>query len=579
MGEGCVRWRWRGEGGHYEHPGSGADRPETQREPLDYIFVVLYFGLVLGIGFAARRSIASSLDFLLSGRSLPAWVTGLAFISANLGAIELIGMTANGAQYGIPTVHYYWIGAVPAMVFLGIVMMPFYYGSQARSVPEFLQMRFNHTTQRVMAVVFALASVLIAGVNLYALGLVLEALLGWPLQVAIPIAALVVLSYTFLGGLSAAIYNEVLQFFVILALLIPVTVAGLARVGGYSGLKEKIIAGPATAEQLSSWPGTSLTEISNSFISVVGIVFGLGFVLSFGYWTTNFAEVQRALSARNTAAARLTPIIGAYPKALVPLVIVIPGMIAAVLVPSLSALKSGQPSTVSYNNALSLLMDEVLPNGVLGVALAGLLAAFMAGMAANVSSLNTVFTYDIWQDWIHPGQPDGYYLKVGRAVTVVGCVLAIFTAFLASTFSNLMDYIQALASFFNAPLFAIFILGLFWKRMSPTAGWTALLSGTVAAVTVDVLVRANVLSMSSQAGSFLGASAAFIVGVGVAFIVSQFTPGKTDEELSGLTWATSNKTQRGQGPVAAVDAGWYKNPVIMGTIVLILTLVLYIIWW
>jgi solute:Na+ symporter, SSS family len=546
---------------------------------LDYFLVAFYFVLVLGIGLVARRSISSSLDFLLSGRSLPAWVTGLAFISANLGAIELIGMTANGAQYGIPTAHYYWVGAIPAMVFLGIVMMPFYYGSKARSVPEFLALRFNRTTQRVQAVVFALASLLIAGVNLYALGLVLEALLGWPQSVAIPVAALVVLSYTFLGGLSAAIYNEVLQFFVILALLIPVTVAGLARVGGYSGLVEKVTAGPGGAEQLSSWPGTPITEIANPVLSVFGIVFGLGFVLSFGYWTTNFAEVQRALSAKNMNAGRMTPIIGAFPKTLVPLVIVIPGMIAGVLLPQLVTLKAGGETPVTYNNTLSLLMKEVLPNGVLGVAIAGLLAAFMAGMAANVSSFNTVFTYDIWQDWIRPGREDGYYLKVGRAVTIGGCVIAIFTAYLAGSFSNLMDYIQALASFFNAPLFAIFIFGLFYKKMTGTAGWTGLLSGVAAAVLVDLLVRADVINVSSQAGSFMGASAAFVVGCLVSFIVSQFTPGKTDEELSGLTWATSNREQRGQGAVAAEDAGWYKNPTIMGGAVLALTLVLYIIWW
>jgi SSS family solute:Na+ symporter len=546
---------------------------------IDYVLVAFYFVLVLGIGVLARRSVSSSLDFLLSGRSLPAWVTGLAFISANLGAIELIGMTANGAQYGLPTVHYYWIGAIPAMVFLGIVMMPFYYGSKARSVPEFLAIRFNRTTQRVQAVVFALASLLIAGVNLYALGLVLEALLGWPLGLAIPVAALVVLSYTFLGGLSAAIYNEVLQFFVILALLIPVTIAGLARVGGYSGLVEKITAGPGGPEQLSSWPGTPITEIANPFLSVFGIVFGLGFVLSFGYWTTNFAEVQRALSAKNLNAGRMTPIIGAFPKTLVPLVIVIPGMVAAVLIPQLVTLKNHGTTDITYNNTLSLLMKEVLPNGVLGVAIAGLLAAFMAGMAANVSSFNTVFTYDIWQDWVQPGRDDGYYLKVGRAVTVGGCVIAIFTAYLAGSFSNLMDYIQALASFFNAPLFAIFIFGLFWKKMTGTAGWVALLAGVATAVLIDVLVRTKVIVVSSQAGSFLGASAAFVVAVIVAIIVSQFTPGKTDEELSGLTWATSNQEQRGRGAVAAEDAGWYKNPVIMGTAVLILTLVLYIIWW
>jgi len=546
---------------------------------LDYLMVAFYFVLVLGIGVLARRSISSSLDFLLSGRSLPAWVTGLAFISANLGALELIGMTANGAQYGIPTVHYYWVGAVPAMVFLGIVMMPFYYGSKARSVPEFLAKRFNRTTQRVQGIVFAVASLLIAGINLYSLGLVLEALLGWPLGVAVPVAALVVLSYTFLGGLSAAIYNEVLQFFVILALLIPVTVAGLARVGGYAGLAEKITAGPGGPEQLSSWPGTSLTEIANPVLSVVGIVFGLGFVLSFGYWTTNFAEVQRALSAKSTNAARLTPIIGAFPKSLIPLVIVIPGMVAAVLSPQLATLKAGGQTDVTYNNALSLLMKEVLPNGVLGVAIAGLLAAFMAGMAANVSSFNTVFTYDLWQDWIRPGKPDKYYLQVGRAVTVGGCVIAIFTAFLAGTFSNLMDYFQSLASFFNAPLFAVFIFGLFWKRMTGPAGWTGLLSGVAAAVLLDVLVRLGVIDVSSQAGSFLGASAAFVVGIGVAYVVSLNTAPKPEAELVGLVWSLTPKDGRGGGKAAAEDVGWYKSPKVLGGLVLVLTLVLYIIWW
>ncbi|GAA5135088.1 sodium:solute symporter family protein [Pseudonocardia adelaidensis] len=575
---------------------------------IDYVFVVFYFVLVLGIGVMARRSIASSLDFLLSGRALPAWVTGLAFISANLGAIELIGMMANGVQYGVATFHYYWIGAIPAMVFLGIVMMPFYYGSKARSVPEFLLMRFNATTQRVNGITFALAAVLIAGVNLYALGLILEALLGWSLAVAIPVAALVVLSYTFLGGLNAAIYNEVLQFFVILALLIPLTVAGLARVGGWDGLQARVVGLPPGPEQVSSWPGTTLTEIASPTLSVIGIVFGLGFVLSFGYWTTNFAEVQRALSARNMSAARRTPIIAAYPKALIPLVIVIPGMIAGVLVPQLTTLKQGGATDVTYNNALSLLMKEVLPNGILGVALAGLLASFMAGMAANVSSLNTVFTYDLWQDWIRPGRPDEYYLRVGRTVTVVGCVLAIGTAFIAGSFANLMDYIQALFSFFNAPLFAIFILGLFWKRMTGTAGWTGLISGTIAAVIVDALVRGGTIPVSSQAGSFMGASAAFVVGIAVAAVVTAFTTSKPDSELVGLVWALTPREGRGRTRVAPSAAGeevpagvaaaprrhaaveevpaamheeegaWWQSPAVMGGLVLALTLVLYLIF-
>jgi SSS family solute:Na+ symporter len=437
-------------------------------------------------------------------------------------------------------------------------------------------MRFDKTTQRVNGITFALAAVLIAGVNLYALGLILEALLGWSLALAIPVAALVVLSYTFLGGLNAAIYNEVLQFFVILALLIPLTVAGLARVGGWDGLKAQVSGLPPGPEQLSSWPGTSLTEIGSPFLSVLGIVFGLGFVLSFGYWTTNFAEVQRALSARSMSAARRTPIIAAFPKALIPLVVVIPGMIAGVLVPQITALKEGADTGIQYNDALTLLMNEVLPNGILGVALAGLLASFMAGMAANVSSLNTVFTYDLWQDWIRPGRPDEYYLRVGRGVTVAGCLLAIGTAFIAGSYQNLMDYIQALFSFFNAPLFAIFILGLFWKRMSGPAGWTGLIAGTVAAVAVDALARVGVIAVSSQAGSFIGASAAFVFGIAVSVVVTMVTKPKPESELVGLTWAMTPRDRmnvREDG-----ESAWWQSPVVLGVIVLVLTLVLYLIF-
>ncbi|RZT85060.1 SSS family solute:Na+ symporter [Pseudonocardia sediminis] len=547
---------------------------------VDYLLVAFYFVLVLGIGFAARRSISSSLDFLLSGRSMPAWITGLAFISANLGAIELIGMVANGAQYGIPTVHYYWLGAIPAMVFLGLVMMPFYYGSKARSVPEFLFMRFNRTTQRVQSVIFAVASILIAGVNLFSLGIVLEALLGWPLTVAIPVAAVIVLGYITLGGLSAAIYTEVLQFFVILALLIPLTLAGLNRVGGYDGLREAVLNGPGGQNDLSAWPGTSLTEIANPVLSVLGIVFGLGFVLSFGYWTTNFAEVQRALSAKSMSAARRTPIIGAFPKALVVLVIVIPGMISAIIIPQITEIKaSGVDSVdgVTYNNALTLLMKELLPNGILGVAIAGLLAAFMAGMAANISSFNTVFTYDIWQDWVKPGLTDRYYLQVGRIVTIVGCVLAIGTAFIASGSSNLMDYIQSLFSFFNAPLFAIFILGLFWKRMTGPSAWIGLLSGTTAAVIIDVLVRTEVLSLSNQAGSFLGAIAAFVVGTAVAGVVSLVSTPRPDAELVGLVWSLTPKETRTHSSEGE-DGGWYRSPAVLGGLVLAMTVVLYVVF-
>ncbi|MBQ1014382.1 sodium:solute symporter family protein [Micromonospora sp. M51] len=537
---------------------------------LDYLILALYFVTVLGVGFAARRAIRTSVDFFLSGRSLPAWVTGLAFVSANLGALEIIGMAANGAQYGVMTVHYYWIGAVPAMVFLGIVMMPFYYGSKVRSVPEYLRLRFNRPTHLLNALSFAVAQVLIAGVNLYALALVMQALLGWPLWTAIVVGAAIVLAYITIGGLSGAIYNEVLQFFVILAGLIPVTVIGLVKVGGWNGLMDAVADTKLGEAGLHAWQDTGSTA-NPLGAHWIGIVFGLGFVLSFGYWTTNFAEVQRALSAKNMSAARRTPIIAAYPKLFIPLVTVIPGLVALVTVKGLGA-ESGD---LQYNNAIPLLMRDLLPNGVLGVAVTGLLASFMAGMAANVSGFNTVFTYDIWQAYIRRDRSDEYYLRVGRWATVAAVVIGIGTAFIAAGFSNIMNYIQALFSVFNAPLFATFIIGMFWKRMTALAGFWSLLLGTLVSLSLYLLYKGGVVDFNSDLEeSFWGAGLAFVTAVVVAAIITPLTSPKRDEELRGLVYGMGGVDLKGD--VLAGDAVWYRSPVLLGLIAVALAALFYI---
>ncbi|WP_433115072.1 sodium:solute symporter family protein [Micromonospora sp. CA-246542] len=537
---------------------------------LDYLILALYFVTVLGVGFAARRAIRTSVDFFLSGRSLPAWVTGLAFVSANLGALEIIGMAANGAQYGVMTVHYYWIGAVPAMVFLGIVMMPFYYGSKVRSVPEYLRLRFNRPTHLLNALSFAVAQVLIAGVNLYALALVMQALLGWPLWTAIVVGAAIVLAYITIGGLSGAIYNEVLQFFVILAGLIPVTVIGLVKVGGVSGLMDAVRDSKLGEAGLHAWQDTGSTD-NPLGAQWIGIVFGLGFVLSFGYWTTNFAEVQRALSAKNMSAARRTPIIAAYPKLFIPLVTIIPGLVALVTVKGLGA-ESGD---LQYNNAIPLLMRDLLPNGVLGVAVTGLLASFMAGMAANVSGFNTVFTYDIWQSYVRRGRSDEYYLRIGRWATVAAVVIGIGTAFIASGFSNIMNYIQALFSLFNAPLFATFIIGMFWKRMSALAGFWSLLLGTLASLATYLLYKGGVIGFNSDLEeSFWGAGIAFVTVAVVAAILTPLTAPKRDEDLRGLVYGMGGVDLKGD--VLAGDAVWYRSPVLLGLIAVALAALFYI---
>lgn len=544
---------------------------------VDYALLAVYFAFVLGIGYLARRSVSTSLDFFLSGRALPAWVTGLAFIAANFGAIEIIGMSANGAQYGMPTMHYFWIGAVLAMLFLGVVMMPFYYGSKVRSVPEFMLRRFGRAAHLVNGISFAVAQILIAGINLYLLASIVNALLGWPLWVSVLLAAAIVLSYTALGGLSAAIYNEVLQFFVIVAAFLPLTVLGLIKVGGIGGLVDKVTASPGGAEQLSAWPGNELTGFSSNFLSVLGLVFGLGFVLSFGYWTTNFVEVQRAMASKSMSAAQRTPIIGAFPKLFVPFIVVIPGMIAAVTIPELASFKATGQGDVDYNDAILLMMRDLLPNGILGVALAGLLASFMAGMAANLSSFNTVFTYDIWQSYIVRNRPDDYYLRMGRWVTVGATAAAVGTAFIAAGYENLMDYLQQLFSFFNAPLFATFILGMFWKRMTPAAGWSGLVLGTVAAVTVFSLNEAGVLDLPGQGASFLGAGAAFVVDVLVSVVVSMATRPKPESELVGLVYSLTPRENL-RASTSGEDAGWYRRPGLLAGIALVITIVLNIVF-
>ena len=563
---------------------------------VDYLILIIYFAFVLGIGFLAKSQVSESLDFFLSGRSLPAWVTGLAFISANLGAVEIMGMSASGADFGIATVHYFWIGAIPAMLFLGVVMMPFYYGSKVRSVPEYMLRRFGPGAHLVNAISFAVAQLLIAGINLYLLSSILHALLGWPLLVALVVAAVIVLSYITLGGLSAAIYNEVLQFFVIVASLLPLTLIGLNRVGGWGGLTDKITEaadaghGPPAEQQLNSWPGQALSGLDSPFWSVVGIVFGLGFVLSFGYWTTNFVEVQRAMASESMSAARRTPIIGAFPKMFVPFITIIPGMIAAVLVVEIADLKAGESPPggasgegVAFNDSLLYLMRDLLPNGLLGLAITGLLAAFMAGMAANISAFNTVFSYDLWADYIVKDKPDDYYLRVGRIATVAATAIAIFTATLASNFSNIMDYLQVLFGFFNAPLFATFILGMFWKRMTATAGWVGLVAGTLSAVLVAFLTEdafgswsTGVIPLAGQGAAFLAASVAFVVDIVLSVVVSLATKPKPVEELRGLVYSETPKEERTDPNEAGYP--WYRRTLPLAGVALAMVIVLNVIF-
>ncbi|HEY4761195.1 MAG TPA: sodium:solute symporter family protein, partial [Thermoguttaceae bacterium] len=462
----------------------------THLGPIDYTILIVYILFVLGIGWALKRFMRSSSDFLTSGRSIPAWITGLAFISTNLGALEVMGMAANGAKYGIATCHFYWIGAIPAMVFLGLFMMPFYYGSRARSVPEYLKLRFDEKTRAFNAFSFAVMTVLASGASMYAMALLMEKMLGWDFTFSILMSAVIVLVYTYLGGLTSAIYNEVLQFFLIVLGFVPLVFLGLRDVGGWAGVQARLQA-VATSKGFQPdawtrcWHYTTSPSDNPMGVEWFGIVMGLGFVLSFGYWCTNFLVVQRAMAADSMSAARRTPLIGAIPKIFIPVLVILPGMIAMAL--SYNSAQSGfqldvnKEGITNYDSAIPLLLIHYLPTGVLGLGITALIASFMSGMAGNVSAFNTVWTYDIYQSYIAPNKSDQHYLWMGRMATIFGIVVSVAAAYAATAYNNIMDMLQLVFAFVNAPLFATFLLGMFWKRATGHGAFSGLVLGTLAA--------------------------------------------------------------------------------------------------
>ena len=602
---------------------------------IDYLIIAIYFAFVLGIGVVLKRRARTSEDFFLSGRSIPAWVAGLAFISANLGAQEVIGMGASGAKYGIATSHFYWIGAIPAMVFVGLFMMPYYYGSRARSVPEYLKLRFDEKTRGLNAVSFAAMTVFSSGVSMYAMGKLLQLLLGWDFTVSVLLSAGIVLVYTYLGGLTSAIYNEVLQFFLIVAGFVPLVIVGLIDVGGWDGLSarlatEAVSRGFEPGAMTESWAPLASASANPMGVEAFGLVMGLGFVLSFGYWCTDFLVVQRAMAADSMNAARRTPLIAAVPKMLFPALVILPGMIAVAVAPradigfagagaaaqyregavaqgtagvplartSLVPPKvdevTGEPVrdadgrvALDYDLAIPMMLQHYFPTGLLGLGLCALLASFMSGMAGNTTAFNTVWTYDIYQSYVRPGASDAHYLAMGRAATVFGIGTSVAAAFVAREFNNIMDLLQLVFAFVNAPLFATFMLGMFWKRATGHGAFTGLLSGTLAAALHHGLtlpagavagVKGGFLGPvlftypSEMAQNFWTAIVAWTTGFLVTILVSIFTEPRRDEELRGLVYSLTPKPD---------DRGlpWHKQPGPLALGVLGLTLVLNVIFW
>ena len=539
---------------------------------IDYVIIALYFGAVLSIGWYLKRYTKTGDDFFLAGRRNSAWVAGLAFLAANMGAVELMGMAGQTYEYGMLTGHFYWFGAIPAMLFLGLFMMPFYYSSKIHSVPGYLKLRFDERNRTLNAISFVIMTLLVSGINLYAMALTLYTILGWNFDFCIMISAITVAIYVTLGGLTSAIFNEIIQFFLIWFGLLLLSVMGVMEIGGWDQVMARI---PESYKHL--WSTTADPSGNPWFISWIGITMGLGFVLGFGYWTTDFLVVQRVFSARDLRTAQMAPIIATYFKMAIPVIVLTTGFVALAVLPKL-----GPGTAYSYDAVLPLLIARYYPPGLLGLGVTALLAGFMSGQAGNISAFNTVWTYDIYRSHINKNAPDAHYVLMGRICTIIGVVISIITAYWVMSFPSIMDYMQAIFSWVNAPLFATILLGMFWKRITSAGAFWGLLLGMISSFSLFILVRFELISASSIAFSheasmmavnFWRAWWAWLITFSSTILISFFTAPKDEKELEGLVWGLT-KIEK-----AAKAEHWYKNIWMWAAISLVIYLALNIIYW
>ena len=549
---------------------------------IDTIIVVFYFALVLTIGFYLRNRAKTGEDFFMAGRDMTAWVAGLSFLSANLGALELMGWAGSAYQYGILATHWYWIGAIPAMLFLALVMMPFYYISKTHSVPGYLKLRFGEPARAVSAVSFGFMTVLMSGVNMFAMAKVLQIVLGWDINVSIWLSAGTVAVYVALGGLRSAIFNEVLQFFLIWAGVMLIPILGLHEVDGWSNLKIQI-AHRASEQYVHLWSGLGSFTGNPMGIHWTGIVFGLAAVISMGYWTTDFLVVQRILAAKDIRNAEMAPIIGAGFKMMVPFIVILPGLLGLAVLPMNLVPESVGTVTGahSYNDVLPLMLARYCGPGLLGLGITALIAGFMSGMAGNVTAFTTVWTYDIYRPLINSKGTDHHYVNMGRWTTVIGVLISVGTAYLVMQFASIMDYVQALFSFFIAPLFGTVVLGMLWKRATGPGGFWGLLLGTASSISMWAWVKVDpsalrYVAMSPHAKALAQdmyqALWSFLVCVIVTVVVSLATKPKTDSELNGLVYGLTEVPSVGNVPI-------YQKPHFWAGVVVVIFFVLNVYFW
>jgi solute:Na+ symporter, SSS family len=563
----------------------------TRLSPVDLLILLLYFAVVLFIGFYVKGKANTSEDFFLAGREMTAWIAGLSFVSANLGSLELMGWAGAAYQYGILATHWYWIGAIPAMLFLGIVMMPFYYVSKTHSVPGYLKLRFGEGARGLSAISFALMTILMSGVNMYAMAVVMRTVLGWDLNFSMWVGAATVALYVMLGGLRSAIINEVLQFVLIWAGAALIPILGLIEAGGWSKLQANIAANVGSASYTHMWSTLGHFKDNPMGVNWVGIVFGLGGVISFGYWTTDFLVVQRVLSARDLRAARMAPIIGAAFKMAVPLIVIVPGLLALSVLhnPDGSVMHlfpadfaQSHPGTHSYDEVLPLMLIRYCGPGLLGLGITALVAGFMSGMAGNVSAFSTVWTYDLYGAYINKKADDRHYVAMGRWSTIIGMLISIISAYILQHAASIMDYVQALFSFFIAPLFGTVLLGMLWKRATPQGGFWGLLVGTVSSIGMFVYVQTAgqvalariALSQDARpmAENLFRALWSWLITVAVTVIVSRMTRSQPESELTGLVYGVSAIPHE-------EDIGLFHKPIfwagVVGAVFIVLNVIFF----
>jgi SSS family solute:Na+ symporter len=536
---------------------------------LDTLVIVIYFAAVLGLGFVLQRQTKTSEDFFLAGREMSAWVAGISFLAANMGALELMGWAASAYQYGLLAAHWYWIGAVPAMLFLALVMMPFYYISRTHSVPGYLKLRFGESTRALSAFSFAGMTLLMSGINMFAMAKVMQVVLGWNLHFSIIVSSLTVAAYVTLGGLRSAILNEVLQFFLIWAGALVVPILGLIETGGWDGLKARVLTNTQSAGYMHLWSTLGDPRSNSMGIHWTGVVLGLGFVGGFGYWTTDFLVVQRILAAKDLRSSQMAPIIGAWFKMAVPFIVILPGLIGLAVLPGAGLKLVGEGVATAgqhtYNEVLPLLLIRYAGPGLLGLGITALIAGFMSGMAGNVSAFSAVWGYDIYRPLLRPGATDAEMLSVGRWSTVLGVILSIGTAYFAMRFSSIMEYVQALFSFFVTPLFGTVILGMLWKRTTNAGAFWGLLTGTLSSIAMFVWVQVQpgalrylAISKYAQpmAESLYRMLWSWLLCVLVTVVVSLFTRPQPYETLNGLVYGCTTMPEQAHYPLVQQPVFW-----------------------